>query len=276
VRAGRSLAPTRWRDNAQVAVALSIDPDHETATLHQGSFAPGLLSWDQYGPRVGTPRLLRLLDRLGVPVSIFVPAVSALLHPDEVRAWVAAGHEVGLHGWIHEAADDLPPAVERELHLRAAQTVAGIAGAQPVGYRAPSGVVTEHTLAILQQLGVRYDSSMAADDEPYELLADGQPTGLVEIPADVLRDDAPYFEFREHLGCLPPRNVLEIWRAEFDQAYTEGGLFTLMVHPAIIGHRSRIAVLAELLDHIASHDGVWFATHAQITDYVRSAAEPTH
>jgi hypothetical protein len=44
------------------------------------------------------------------------------------------------------------------------------------------------------------------------------------------------------------------------------------MHPHIIGHRSRIAVLAELLDHIAGHRDVWFGTHAQVVEHV--LAEP--
>ena len=69
----------------------------------------------------------------------------------------------------------------------------------------------------------------------------------------------------------PPRGALTIWRDEFDGAYAEGGLFQMTMHPHVIGHRSRIAVLADLLDHIATHEDVWFATHAQIAEHVRGA-----
>jgi hypothetical protein len=40
------------------------------------------------------------------------------------------------------------------------------------------------------------------------------------------------------------------------------------MHPHIIGHRSRLAVFTELLDYIAGHEGVWFATHAQVVEHV--------
>ena len=54
----------------------------------------------------------------------------------------------------------------------------------------------------------------------------------------------------------------------FYRAYAEGGLFQLTMHPHVIGHRSRIAVLEELLDHISGHADVWYATHADIARYV--------
>ena len=70
----------------------------------------------------------------------------------------------------------------------------------------------------------------------------------------------------------PPAGVLEVFRREFDGAYAEGGLFLLTMHPHFIGHRSRIQVLEELVRHIRSHAGVWFATHADVAEYCSEQA----
>src|SRR5262249_52379840 len=110
-----------------------------------------------------------------------------------------------------------------------------------------------------------------ADDEPYEILADDQPTGVVEIPVEWIRDDAPYFSFGGPSGARPytaPRQVLTIWRDEFDRAYAEAGMFQLTMHPHITGHRSRMVIREELIEYIAGHNGVWWATHADIARYV--------
>ncbi|NJP92368.1 polysaccharide deacetylase [Nonomuraea sp. FMUSA5-5] len=271
VRAGRSLRPASWPGGARVAVALSFDADHETIPLRHGETGPGKLAQGEYGSRVGAPRVLRLLERFGVPASFFMPAVSALLHPEEVRSYVAAGHEVGMHGWIHESNTMLDPADERELALRAADTLEKLTGTRPVGIRTPAWEFSHHTLAITRELGLRYDSSLMADDDPYELLADGEPTGVVEIPVEWIRDDVPYLTI-EHRGGLrwstPPRQVAGVWRDEFDAALEEGGLFQLTMHPHVIGHRSRMVALRELLEHIDAHEGVWYATHAQVAEYV--------
>ena len=106
-----------------------------------------------------------------------------------------------------------------------------------------------------------------ADDEPYELLADGEPTGIVELPVEWIRDDYPYLVVGRTF--TRPRALLEIWRDEFDAAYAEGGFFQLTMHPHVIGHRSRLVVLRELLEHIASHSDVWFGTHAATAEAVR-------
>jgi peptidoglycan/xylan/chitin deacetylase (PgdA/CDA1 family) len=258
-----------------VAVGLSFDSDHETPTLRDAETSPGKLSQGQFGNRQGVPRLLALLERHGVPATFFVPAVSATLYPDEQRRVAAAGHEIGIHGWIHERNSLLPLEAERDLQKRAADVLERVAGTRPVGIRTPSWDFSPHTLAISREMGLLYDSSLMADDDPYELLEDGQPTGIVELPVEWIRDDAIYFNMDRFSGLrpyTPPSSVLEIFTAEFDGAYREGGLFILTMHPHIIGHHSRIALLARLIEHIRGHAGVWFATHADIARYVKAEA----
>lgn len=113
-RAGRRLAPTTWKDNARCAVALSFDADHETNELREGGKSIGRMSWGQYGNRVGVPRVLEILKRHDVKATFYVPAVAALLHPDEQRRVIAEGHEIGIHGWIHSST--------RSCHMRQSAT----------------------------------------------------------------------------------------------------------------------------------------------------------
>jgi peptidoglycan/xylan/chitin deacetylase (PgdA/CDA1 family) len=275
VRAGRSLRPAGWKDGARVCVALSFDSDHETSTLREGSISPGRLSQGEYGSRVAVPRILALLRRHGIRASFFVPAVVAMLHPEEQRRVAAEGHELAMHGWIHEMTSQLTPAVERDLMRRAYETLAKIAGRPPVGVRCPSWDFSPATLGLIRELELVYDSSLMADDEPYELLEDGEPTGIVELPVEWIKDDAPYFGMNRASALrpyTPPSAVLEIFRAEFDGAVAEGGLFLLTMHPHIIGHRSRIALLAELIEHMKGVDGVWFATHEEVARYCQAHA----
>src|ERR1700716_352482 len=132
VRAGRPLRPAKWPrvgpGPARCAVALSFDSDHETNELRDGGESIGKLSQGQYGNRQGVPRILSLLKREAVKASFFVPAVTALLYPDEQRRVVAEGHEVAIHGWIHERNSVLPLEAERDLQLRSAEVLGKICG----------------------------------------------------------------------------------------------------------------------------------------------------
>ena len=273
VRAGKDLTPSVWPEGAKVTVALSFDFDAETNALRDGQYSPGILSQGEYAARVAVPRILALLDKFRIPASFFVPAVTALLHPAEIKAITAKGrHEVGLHGWIHERNSLLAEDDERTLMKKSFDTLKQIAGKAPVGIRTPSWDFSASTLKLIRELGLLYDSSLMADDRPYEILESGKPTGVVELPVEWLLDDYPYFGFERYSDVRPhitPNEVFEIWAAEFDKAYEEGTLFVLTMHPKFIGHRSRILMLEKLIQHILAKKNVWFATHEEIARYVK-------
>jgi peptidoglycan/xylan/chitin deacetylase (PgdA/CDA1 family) len=256
-------------------VALSFDADHETNPLREGDESPMRISQGQYGARQGTPRIRALLEREQIPATFFYPAVSALLHPEEVRAVAADGHEIGIHSWIHERNTELPYEAERDLSFRAADVLAELAGRLPVGMRTASWDFSPNTLNIITEMGLLYDSSLMADDDAYELTLDGEPTGVVELPPEWIRDDAVYWNMQRFSGLrpyTPPSGVEEIFKAEFDGAFAERGLFLLTMHPHYTGHRSRIAVLQRLIEYAKARGKVWFATHEQVARWCKEQA----
>lgn len=272
VRAGRSLQPRSWPGGARVAVLLSFDVDNETLALRFGEPTIGALSQGEYGARVGLQRVVELLDRYEIPATFFIPAVSLMLNPHMAEVIKRSGrHEFAVHGWIHEMNADLPADVERRLLVRAVDTLTALTGQRPVGYRAPSWNLSANTIGILRELGFLYESSLMADDRPYEILWNGQPTGLVELPVEWILDDAPLLN---PLGdrYSSPREVLQVYRDEFDRAYAEGTMFLLTLHPHYIGHRSRIVILEGLIQHMRTKPNVWWATHRQAAEYVKATA----
>ncbi len=276
VRAGRSLAPTSWPDGGRVAVLFSFDVDNETVSLRFGQPTVGELSQGQYGGRAALGRVVAALDRHAIPATFFIPAVSLRLNPGMADVIRAAGHhEFAVHGWIHEMNTEMPAEIEREMVMRAMRELEEMTGYRPVGYRAPSWNFSPNTLAIVRELGFLYDSSLMADDAPYEIMADGQPTGIVELPVEWILDDAPLLNPRGN-SFATPRELLQIWKDEFDRAYEERGMFLLTLHPHVIGHRSRIIVLEQLIDYIRAKPGVWFGTHRAAAEHVRPAPQAGH
>jgi peptidoglycan-N-acetylglucosamine deacetylase len=275
VRAGRSLQPRAWPGSARVAVLLSFDADNETISLRFGEPTVGHLSQMQYGARVGLDRIVRLLDAHAIPATFFIPSVSLAITPTMADVIKRSGrHEFGVHGWIHEMNMTLPDSAERALLTKAVIELTRMTGTRPIGYRAPSWNFSPNTLSILREMGFRYESSLMADDRPYELLQNGQPTGIVEIPVEWILDDAPLFDPRG-TSYMNPRDVARVWMDEFDRAYDEGTMFVLTMHPHVSGHRSRIVALEQLIAHIEAKGAgkVWWATHGAAAEYVRKEAK---
>jgi peptidoglycan/xylan/chitin deacetylase (PgdA/CDA1 family) len=275
VRAGRRLAPEHWPDDCDFAVALSFDCDHETFELGVGRAAVGRLSWGEYGRRVGVPRILDALERQAVPASFFMPAVCAKLDPGESRRIIDAGHEIGMHGWIHENNSLLDEATERELMLRARDTLESVTGVAPCGFRSANWDLSANTIKLVAEMGLEYDSSLMADDDCYELEVDGASTGVVEIPVEWLRDDAVYLLFNRQPATRPwltPQEVYEIFRLELEGAAREGGLFQLVMHPFVIGYRSRLWIMERLIEDARALGKPYFASHIDIARWVRGNA----
>ncbi len=270
---GKRLSPKKWAHGARVAVALSFDVDNSTVPLARGTPGSEPMTTGQYSAFDGLPRILRLLDRQNVPASFFIPAVSAALNPEMIPAIQSKGrHEIGMHGWIHEDLVELnDEAREQQLLNQTIELMTKMLGKKPVGFRAPSWALSPWTLKQVQDAGILYDSSLMSSDDAYEVLLDGKPTGMVELPIGRILDDYAYYGGSAD-GSLPsPEMVDRIYRDEFDVAYEEGGLYVLTMHPHISGHRGRALWLEKLIVYMKSKPGVWFATHEDVARFVKTA-----
>ena len=192
VRAGRRLVPESWPDGGQVAVTLSFDFDNETLSLRNGDTSPARLSTGEYGSRAALPRVLALLERYDIPATFFIPGVAAKLYPDDVKRIAAAGHELGIHGWTHEWTASLERDDEKMLMERSLDTLEELGGRRPVGIRTGSWEYSPNTLDLIAELGLIYDTSLMADDVPYDVSSEGRATGIVELPVEWILDDYPY------------------------------------------------------------------------------------
>ena len=272
-RVGRKLTPRTWPNKARVAVCLSFDVDNESYLLARAETSPTTLSAADFGAQSGLPRILALLDKYQLPASFFIPAVSALIHPEMIPAILKSGrHEIGVHGWIHESLPALNNETEEQRLLnQAIEYLAKASGKRPVGYRAPAWAFSPYTLDLIRKAGFLYDSSLSAMDEPYELVSNGQPTGLIELAIDWTLTETPYLG---RSGTMPsPELLYQLYKDEFDGAYEQRTMFILTLHPHVTGHRAPMRHLDRLIAYMNSKPGVWFATGEQIARYVKQSAE---
>jgi peptidoglycan/xylan/chitin deacetylase (PgdA/CDA1 family) len=275
-RMGKKLTPKAWPNGARVAVCLSFDVDNEL--LQRANPLPVPLSVGEYGATTGLPRILDLLDRRRVPATFFVPAMTLMLHPEIAPSILQRHrHEIGVHGWIHEFWPGIADAAEEQrLLTRSIEYLTKATGKRPVGVRAPGSGFSPHTFDLIQKAGFLYDSSLLAADEPYEIVSNGRPSGVIELPISEIDNDYVYYGETAN-GALPsPDALYQIYKAEFDLAFEEQTLFILTQHPHVSGHRSRIAVLDRLVAYIQSKPGVWFATMEQAATYVKQTAGTSH
>ncbi len=264
-------------------VCLTFDFDAVSiwvSTFKQTSASP--LSRGEYGARVGLPRILELLARQQVKATFFVPAHTAVSFPDAVRRIQAEGHEIASHGFCHESPVALAAAEEAALLQASIAKLQGVLGSsfRPVGYRSPAWDLSANSIAILEDQGFRYDSSLMADDfRPYhprrgdqvdpEKFTPGVETSLVELPVAWELDDYPYFHWSSkpfNPGLHGTAAVLEVWRQEFNfcHQHVGDGIFTLTNHPEIIGRGPRILMLERLIEHMRDAGAV-LCTAAEAT-----------
>ncbi|MEJ5197993.1 MAG: polysaccharide deacetylase [Anaerolineae bacterium] len=237
---------------------------------------PAKLARGEYGARVGVPRILALLANYGIGATFFVPGHTAESFPDAVEAILAAGHELAHHGYSHRDPSTMAPDEERRDLERGLEVLTRFLGRPPVGYRSPSWDCSPVTLALLVEYGFRYDSSLFADDfHPYrprigdrvaldQPLQRGEEAPLWEFPVDFALDDWPHFTFNfnpPRVGLSAPSKVFEIWAGDFDymRIHEPNGVFTLTMHPQVIGRGHRLALLERFIEHVLAAGRCRFA-----------------
>ncbi len=266
--------PIPWPNGAKCACAITFDMDADSL-IHiarpEDSFDRLYpISMGRYGPTVALPRILETYRRMEMKQSFFIPGWCLETYPETVEAILKEGHEIGHHGWIHEDPIVTKGAAQEEAFERAMNAHQRHCGAAPVGYRAPVYNVTQQVIDLLVKHNFRYDSSLMADDIPYEMrTANGS---LYEMPVHWGTDDWPPFAHYDEIGYMmpvrgPSAGLAGFWE-EFEAQYEAGGFFMLIVHPFLTGRLARWRQVEKWLEHTLQNRDVWFAPLRDIADHL--------
>ncbi|RSM57369.1 polysaccharide deacetylase [Amycolatopsis sp. WAC 01376] len=241
-----------WHGGAAAVATLTFDVDAESPILARGrGYAEHLstMSHQAYGPRVGVPRILDLLDELAVPATFFVPGWVAEQRPGLAAAIVERGHEVAHHSYSHRPPTTMT-AAEQRADFERGMAVFAAQGIEISGHRAAGWESTWDTPALVAEHGLSYDSSLMADDRPY--LIETGAGRIAELPVHWSLDDWEQYAFlpSPQIGSVitSPARVLEMWRAELDAMRRYRCLFNLCLHPFLSGRPGRLAAVRSLIE----------------------------
>jgi len=274
----------RWPGGAKIAVqiVLNYEEGGENNILHDDAASeaflseitgaapwPGQRHWNmeslyEYGARAGFWRLHRMLRDL--PVTVFGVATALARAPEQVAAMTDAGWEIASHGlkWVEHR--DMPEAEERAQILEAIRLHAEVTGAPPRGWY--TGRCSMNTVRLAAGTGqFAYVSDDYSDDLPHWRRLDGHDQLIVPYTLDV--ND---MRFAIQAGFTEGAQFERYMQDSFDCLYAEGqagrpAMMSIGLHCRLAGRPGRAQALRRALDHMAGHDGVWFATRLQIAEH---------
>jgi peptidoglycan-N-acetylglucosamine deacetylase len=280
----------------EILCGFGVDVDAVAGWLgsYGGEDSPDDISRGMFAGEVGSLRLLKLFERLGIKTTWFIPGHSIETFPEQMKAVAQAGHEIGIHGYSHENPIAMTPQQEEEVLDRCIELVTKLQGKRPTGYVAPWWEFSAVSNELLIKKGIKYDHSLMHNDfQPYYVrvgdswtkidyskkpetwmkpLIRGKETDLIEIPASWHLDDLPPMMFIKKApnshGFVSPYAIEAMWRDQFDWVYREYdyAVFPITIHPDVSGRPHVLMMLERLYHHMIRHPGVRFCMMNEMAD----------
>jgi peptidoglycan/xylan/chitin deacetylase (PgdA/CDA1 family) len=223
----------------------------------------------EYGSRRGAWRVLDVFREFSIKVSVLGVARALEQNPELARAFVERGHEIVAHGyrWIDYGV--VSEDVEREHIRRAVEILTRLTATKPVGWMTGRPGPNTRRL-VVEAGGFLYDRDSLADELPYWLRVGGKPH--LVIPYSYEANDN---RFNENSGFSTGDDFFTYMRDAFDLLYREGKngapkILSIGLHDRLIGRPGRCGGLIKLLDHMRSHDHVWFCRGVDVAEHWRS------
>ena len=287
-----SALPTRpalaWPGQKRLAVWVVLHLEHwplqsPTTAVRDGRFRGEFgnffpdyrtFSTREYGNRGGIFRVLEVLDRHKVPVTVAANAALRRRRPELIEACLERGYEIAAHGddATRMISSRMSTAEEEDYINQSLEDVRRVSGRSRVGWIGQDFGESTRTPQLLARAGVDYLGDWPNDDQPYWLTVDPP---LLSLPYHVEWDDATLMAQRQITAPRYSQFVAEAAdRMALESAphdsLQRGRMMSLGLHPWVIGQPQRIRYLDRILDDLCARQDLWFASAQEIADCYRA------
>jgi peptidoglycan/xylan/chitin deacetylase (PgdA/CDA1 family) len=258
----------KWQDGVRIGVCLTFDVDgpliwRSKIRVNPKFGNPVCQSLGEFGPEVAVPRILKMLRRYDLKACFFIPGGTIEEYPDMVKQVADEGHEIGFHSYNHVNPADMSYEEQKADFEKGLEIFEKTFRQRPYGYRSPAADMDDKTWELLDAFDFIYDTTMMKTDFPY--IKEMKNNKIVVLPMHWMLDDWPHWgwnmypNFPYQANIQSQEAVYEIWKGEFDGMYEldEGCVYTLCLHPQLIGRASRLMMLERLVRHMRQFPGVW-------------------
>lgn len=272
--------PMRWPNGARVAIAVTVmyetwsDDKAPSYSVQATGLKPGTVdhagkAWSTYGGRVGVWRIIRTLDRLGVPATFFTNAGCAELHPESIVQIVKSGHDLGGHAFYQDqllAYQDVDE--QRATIRRSLDVLEEVSGQRPTGWLSPVLAFTPETVSLLAEAGLDWHADVTYIDLPHRVQTEFGPIAAV-----------PNSDFTDNRVLKAnPRDLYDVYVNTFDYLYEheEMSLLALTLHCQFGGRPMVTAIFDQVIRHFQAQPDVWFARHGELGQWALDADVDEH
>ena len=231
-------------------------------------------AWREYGNRVGQWYLFDLLDELGFPASHNFNSLLLDRHARIAERILERGDEFVGHGRTNaERQDALPEAEERALIEESLEAIRAFAGRAPKGWLGPYLAQTPVTLDLLKEAGLDYVLDWPADDQPFWMRTRSGP--LLSVPYSIEVNDSPAMVFRQQGAAEFERMMVDQFDEMLLQSEKYPLVYTVVLHPFVIGQPYRLRALRRALAHVAAfREKLWITTPGEVARHDASLHPP--
>lgn len=269
-----------WPNGKRIAVAVTVmyetwsegkAPQYSVQATHlkPNTVDHAGVKWSTYGGRVGVWRIIKSLDRLGVPATFFTNAACAELYPDSVKQIVRSGHDIGGHAYYQDQLlAYMEPEEQRSTIRKSLDILADVSGKKPTGWLSPVLAFTPETPDFLKEAGLDWHADVTYIDLPHRI--ETKFGTMAAVPNSDFTDN--------RVLRSSTLDLFDVHSTTFDYLYENEpmSLLALTLHCQFGGRPMVISAFEKLIKYIAQHDGVWFARHEELAQWALAADLPEH